>query len=449
MEPIGASTTWRWHGYDNSWIDLDGRRVQSVSGGGHWGGGMFINAWDMARFGYLFLRNGTWKGREIVTPKWIAMARTPGKVNADVRVHELVSEYRQEVSAIDAGVERDLPRQRPEHRLRGLGERPRRRRALDRRRQGPRRIPRARASRRSGTEPCPYEKSTRPLFHGLLPRPSSSPVWRPSCPLVDRAPIRRREPARTTCTTTTFRRRRARTPWAPSWSPDGKSVAVAMSGSIWKVDPATGVAHELTYGPTYHSSPDWSPDGRWIIYTADNNSKTIQLEILNVETGESKPLTTDASIYTDPVFSPDGDRVAYVSTKPNGYFNVYIRAIKDGQWAGDEIAVTTDNKFPERSALLRHRGPAHHARVDAGRQGAAARLQPRRRARIRATCCACRRRPAAWHRRGPCSSSRRSIARGRTCRATASGSCTRRRVARPTSSRTSTCSRRSAASPTS
>ena len=145
MEPIGASSTWRWHGYDNSWIDLDGRRVQSVSGGGHWGGGMFINAWDMARFGYLFLRNGSWKGREIVSPKWIAMARTPGKVNPAVRVHELVSEYRQEVSAIHAGVERDLPRQRPEHRVRGLGERPRRRGPLDRRRQSPRRIPRARA----------------------------------------------------------------------------------------------------------------------------------------------------------------------------------------------------------------------------------------------------------------------------------------------------------------
>jgi len=83
MEPIGASNTWRWYGYDNSWIDLDGRRVQSVSGGGHWGGGMFITARDMARFGYLFLRNGRWRDREIVSPKWIAMARTPGPANAE------------------------------------------------------------------------------------------------------------------------------------------------------------------------------------------------------------------------------------------------------------------------------------------------------------------------------------------------------------------------------
>jgi CubicO group peptidase (beta-lactamase class C family) len=83
MEPIGASSTWRWYGYENSWIELDGQRVQSVSGGGHWGGGMFINAYDMARFGYLFLRNGKWKDRQIVSEKWIQMARTPGPANAE------------------------------------------------------------------------------------------------------------------------------------------------------------------------------------------------------------------------------------------------------------------------------------------------------------------------------------------------------------------------------
>jgi CubicO group peptidase (beta-lactamase class C family) len=83
MEPIGASSTWRWYGYDNSWIELDGRKVQSMTGGGHWGGGMFINAYDMARFGYLFLRNGRWNDREIVSPKWIQMARTAGPANLE------------------------------------------------------------------------------------------------------------------------------------------------------------------------------------------------------------------------------------------------------------------------------------------------------------------------------------------------------------------------------
>ena len=81
MNPIGASSTWRWYGYENSWVDLDGHKVQSVSGGGHWGGGMFINSYDMGRFGYLFLRNGKWKDRSIVSEKWIQMARTPGSDN--------------------------------------------------------------------------------------------------------------------------------------------------------------------------------------------------------------------------------------------------------------------------------------------------------------------------------------------------------------------------------
>jgi CubicO group peptidase (beta-lactamase class C family) len=81
MDPIGASTTWRWHGYENSWVMIDGQRMQSVSGGGHFGGGMFINARDMARFGYLFLRNGRWADRQIVAEKWIELARTPGPAN--------------------------------------------------------------------------------------------------------------------------------------------------------------------------------------------------------------------------------------------------------------------------------------------------------------------------------------------------------------------------------
>ncbi|MBI1895386.1 MAG: CehA/McbA family metallohydrolase [Acidobacteria bacterium] len=135
------------------------------------------------------------------------------------------------------------------------------------------------------------------------------------------------------------------TPWWPSWSPDGKWIAVSMDGSLWRVEAATGAATELTHGNAYDSSPDWSPDGKWIVYTADHDGRAIQLEILNVATGESHALTSDQHIYTDPVFSPDGTLLAYVSTRPNGYFNVYIRAIREGQWAGEEVAVTSDHNY--------------------------------------------------------------------------------------------------------
>jgi CubicO group peptidase (beta-lactamase class C family) len=83
MQPIGASASWRWYGYDNSWIELDGQKIQSVSGGGHWGGGMFINAWDLARFGYLFLRDGQWQGQQLVSREFIKQARTGSAAKAD------------------------------------------------------------------------------------------------------------------------------------------------------------------------------------------------------------------------------------------------------------------------------------------------------------------------------------------------------------------------------
>ncbi len=81
MDPIGASATWRWYGYENSWVVLDGQRIQSVSGGGHWGGGMFISALDQARFGLLTLRDGRWGDRQILSQEWLRLARTPTGAN--------------------------------------------------------------------------------------------------------------------------------------------------------------------------------------------------------------------------------------------------------------------------------------------------------------------------------------------------------------------------------
>lgn len=81
MDPIGASNTWRWFGYHNSWIVLDGQAVQSVSGGGHWGGGMFINAYDMGRFGLLTLHHGNWNGKQLISEQWVKQALTPTTAN--------------------------------------------------------------------------------------------------------------------------------------------------------------------------------------------------------------------------------------------------------------------------------------------------------------------------------------------------------------------------------
>lgn len=83
MDPIGASTTWRWFGYENSYVTMDGLMMQSVSGGGHHGGGIFISAMDQARFGLLFLRKGRWKNQQLLAEKWVKAAHESSAVNKD------------------------------------------------------------------------------------------------------------------------------------------------------------------------------------------------------------------------------------------------------------------------------------------------------------------------------------------------------------------------------
>jgi CubicO group peptidase (beta-lactamase class C family) len=83
MGPIGASNTWKWVPYHNSYIEQDGKRMASVSGGTSWGGGVWINSWDLARFGYLWLRGGAWDGRQILPASYLKAALMPSAHGPD------------------------------------------------------------------------------------------------------------------------------------------------------------------------------------------------------------------------------------------------------------------------------------------------------------------------------------------------------------------------------
>ncbi len=83
MDVIGASNSWQWIPYTNSYAVVDGRRQPSVSGGTRWGGGVWINAWDLARFGTLWLRGGRWEDRQVLPPAYVRAALTPGPNGPD------------------------------------------------------------------------------------------------------------------------------------------------------------------------------------------------------------------------------------------------------------------------------------------------------------------------------------------------------------------------------
>jgi CubicO group peptidase (beta-lactamase class C family) len=83
MDVIGASNTWKWVPYHNSYLELNGKQVASVSGGTRWGGGMWINSWDMARFGYLWLRGGAWNGKQVLPQSYVKAALLPSEHGPD------------------------------------------------------------------------------------------------------------------------------------------------------------------------------------------------------------------------------------------------------------------------------------------------------------------------------------------------------------------------------
>jgi CubicO group peptidase (beta-lactamase class C family) len=81
--PLGMSDTWSWHGYHNSRVRVTDREVAVVSGGAHWGGGLWINAADLALLGELYLRRGRWGDRELVSAEWVDLTWTPCPVKPD------------------------------------------------------------------------------------------------------------------------------------------------------------------------------------------------------------------------------------------------------------------------------------------------------------------------------------------------------------------------------
>jgi CubicO group peptidase (beta-lactamase class C family) len=78
MDLIGASDTWKYHGYVNSDVEMGGKMVKSVPGGTRWGGGLWMSTRDHARFGYLMLRRGKWQDRQLISDSWIKVATTAG-----------------------------------------------------------------------------------------------------------------------------------------------------------------------------------------------------------------------------------------------------------------------------------------------------------------------------------------------------------------------------------
>jgi TolB protein len=143
-------------------------------------------------------------------------------------------------------------------------------------------------------------------------------------------------------------------PSAVTWSPNGRELIYSMQGSLWRQQIGSEEARQLTTGPGYAYQPDWSPDGRYVVYAAYDRD-AIELRLLDLSRGETRAVVADGSVNLEPRWSPDGRRIAFVSSAFNGRWHIFIAPVNDDATFGPPERITEDQD----SGLPRYYYGAH------------------------------------------------------------------------------------------
>ncbi len=131
---------------------------------------------------------------------------------------------------------------------------------------------------------------------------------------------------------------------AVAWSPDSRTLIYSMAGSLWRQDMKSTIAEQLTAGPGYDYQPDWSADGRWVVF-ARYSHDAVELCLLDLRDGGTRQLTSGGAVNLEPRFSPDGKRLSFVSTSYRGHFHIFGGRFEDGKMIAVQ-QLTPENVSP-------------------------------------------------------------------------------------------------------
>ncbi len=132
-------------------------------------------------------------------------------------------------------------------------------------------------------------------------------------------------------------------PSAVTWSPDGTELIYSMQGSLWRQRIGSRLGEQLTADDGYDYQPDWSPDGRLVVFSRYAHDAT-ELQLLDLASGTVHPITTNGAVNVEPRWSPDGTRIAFVSSAYNRRWHVFTIAMEAGRPAeGSVTRLTEDN----------------------------------------------------------------------------------------------------------
>ena len=133
-------------------------------------------------------------------------------------------------------------------------------------------------------------------------------------------------------------------PSSLAWSPDSRELVYSMAGSLWRQRIDSTTAEQLTDGPGYDYQPDWSSDGRFIVY-ASSAGEAIELWLLDLKSRRTTQLTHGGMVNVEPRFSPDGRRIVYVSSAYHRHFHLFVAELRDGV-LGDAVRLTGETRSP-------------------------------------------------------------------------------------------------------
>ncbi|NTX59194.1 PD40 domain-containing protein [Myxococcus sp. CA051A] len=109
---------------------------------------------------------------------------------------------------------------------------------------------------------------------------------------------------------------------SPAWSPDGKRIAFVSnrggSPQIYIMGADGSGVRRLTFQGNYNQTPDWSPRGDLIVFTARDERNAFDLFTIHVESGKVTRLTQDQGNNEEPAFSPNGRLVLFSTTRAGG-----------------------------------------------------------------------------------------------------------------------------------
>ncbi len=119
-------------------------------------------------------------------------------------------------------------------------------------------------------------------------------------------------------------------PSSLTWGPDSKELIYSMAGSLWRQRLDSKEAVQLTDGPGYDYQPDWSPDGKSVVYVSYQKD-AMELWLLDLGSWKTKQLTGGGAVNVEPRWSPDGKRIVWVSTEYNRRFHIFAADVVDGE----------------------------------------------------------------------------------------------------------------------